>query len=119
MVKGKKKVSKSRSPVKGESKSKVSKSKSRSIRHKFANGPKWFIRSSFHPKSSWGFIPKNWKGSLSLVSLVGLNIFAANYFRAVENSLDAFLKFGVVFCLSVFIFMEIAKHKTEGVRAKF
>jgi hypothetical protein len=51
--------------------------------------------------------------------LVGLNIFAANYFRAVENSLDAFLKFGVVFCLSVFIFMEIAKHKTEGVRAKF
>ncbi|MCH7850566.1 MAG: hypothetical protein IH845_02890 [Nanoarchaeota archaeon] len=78
--------------------------------------PDWFLKSSFYPKSSWGFMPKNWRGSLSLVLLVGLNIFAANYFKVTEDLLDALLKFGVVFCLSIFVFIEIAKYKTEGVR---
>ena len=86
------------------------------IRKRFSRGPSWFVRSSFHPKSSWGIIPKNWKGTVSLIALIGLNVFAANYFRVTENNLDAFLKFGVVFLLSLFIFIEIAKHKTEGVK---
>ncbi len=100
-------------------KGKKKKSRVRPLREKFSNGPNWFVRSSFYPKSKWGFIPKNWRGTLALVSLVGINVFAANYLKFTENTLDYVLKFGVVFFLSIFIFVEIAKHKTQGTHPKF
>ena len=64
----------------------------------------------------WGFVPINWKGWVSLGLLIGLNVFAARYFRLNELVLDNYLKMGVVFLLSVFVFIEIAKKKTLGVK---
>ena len=61
----------------------------------------------------WGFIPINWKGWVALILLIGLNIFAANYFGLNELVLDNYLSMGVVFLLSIFVFIEIAKHKTR------
>ncbi len=74
----------------------------------------WFRTMSGDSKSGWGFIPVNWKGGVALILLVGLNIFAANYFNLNELVLDNYLKMGVVFLLSIFVFAEIAKHKTRG-----
>jgi hypothetical protein len=74
----------------------------------------WFRKRAGSLKEDWGFIPINWRGWISLVLLVGLNVFAANYFNLNELVLDNYLKMGVVFLLSVFVFIEIAKHKTRG-----
>lgn len=63
----------------------------------------------------WGFIPINWKGWIAMILLIGLNVFAANYFRLNELVLDNYLGMGVVFLLSIFVFIEIAKKKTKGV----
>ncbi len=73
----------------------------------------WFRKREGH-KGNWGFVPINWKGWVSLILLVGLNVFAANYFNLNELVLDSYLKMGVVFLLSVFVFVEIAKRKTRG-----
>jgi len=91
---------------------KIKKKKSR-------NSSAWFVRSSYSPNSKWGIIPINWKGTLALFLLVGINILGANYFRFTKTTLDSFLSFGVLFFLSLFIFIEIAKHKTEGTHPKF
>lgn len=71
----------------------------------------WF-RTRKGSGSDWGFVPINWKGWTALILLVGLNIFAANYFNLNEIVLDSYLRMGVVFLLSVFVFIEIAKRKT-------
>jgi len=83
------------------------------------NKSAWFIRSSYYPNSKWGVIPINWKGTSALFLLIGINVLGANYFRFTNTTLDSFLKFGVVFFLSLFIFIELAKHKTEGTHPKF
>lgn len=64
-------------------------------------------------EDGWGFIPINWKGWVALTLLIGLNIFAANYFNLNELVLDSYLSMGVVFLLSIFVFIEFAKKKTR------
>lgn len=71
----------------------------------------WF-RKRDGSREGWGFIPINWKGGAALVLLVGVNAFAANYFNLNELVIDSYLKMGVVFFLSIFIFVEFAKRKT-------
>lgn len=72
----------------------------------------WF-RARNGSKDEWGFVPINWKGWIALILLIGLNMFAANYFNLNEIILDSYLKMGVVFLLSMFVFIEIAKKKTK------
>lgn len=76
----------------------------------------WFRKRSEIFKDSWGFIPINWKGWVALILLIGLNIFSANYFKISELVLNNWLNFGVVFFLSLFIFIEISKKKTLGMK---
>jgi len=76
----------------------------------------WFRKRVGGTEDSWGVVPVNWKGFVALFLLVGLNVFAANYFNLNELVVDNYLSMGVVFLLSVFIFIEVAKAKTDGVR---
>ena len=73
----------------------------------------WFLKRAGSLKAGWGFVPVNWKGWVAILLLLGLNIFAANYFNLNELVLDNYLKMGVVLLLSVFVFIEIAKNKTK------
>ena len=73
----------------------------------------WF--KTLSEKHSWGFIPVNWQGWVSLSLLVLINVFSANYFRFGSN-FDNWSKFGVVFLLSVFVFIEISRTRTEVVK---
>jgi hypothetical protein len=73
----------------------------------------WF-RKREGARDGWGFIPINWKGGVALILLVGLNVFAAVYFDLNSIVLDSYLRMGVVFLLSVFVFIEIAKRRTRG-----
>ncbi len=72
----------------------------------------WFRRRDPASDDSWGFVPINNKGLIAFVLLVGINVFAANYFNLNEFVIDNYLKMGVVFLLSIFVFIEIAKRKT-------
>ena len=74
----------------------------------------WFRKRDKNLKSRWGFIPINWKGWVALILLVGVNVFAANYFELSYLVLDSYLKFGVVFFLSLLVFILIARRKTRG-----
>ncbi len=71
----------------------------------------WF--RVINPKHNWGFIPINSKGGIALILLIGINVFAANYFNLNMLVFDNWSKFGVVFLLSFFIFIEIAMRKTR------
>jgi len=62
---------------------------------------------------SWGWIPLNWKGWIALAVLVVVNAFAANYFGINEISFYGWSKFLIVFLLSLFVFVELAKYKTK------
>ncbi|NPE26522.1 hypothetical protein HNV12_00790 [Methanococcoides sp. SA1] len=75
----------------------------------------WF-RERLRKKDGWSFIPLNWKGWVSLIVLLVVNCFAAIYFNINELILDNWLKMGVVFLLSIFVFVEIAKRRTRGLR---
>jgi len=66
-------------------------------------------------KGSWGFIPINWKGWLSLALLVIINVFAALYLNLNVFEGRRWAKFGVVFLLSILVFILIALRKTQGV----
>ncbi|MBU2576701.1 MAG: hypothetical protein KKF50_03185 [Nanoarchaeota archaeon] len=67
-------------------------------------------------KGSWGFIPVNWEGTAALVLLVIVNVFAALYFKLYFLEGKLWAKFGVVFLLSMLVFILIAKRKTRGVK---
>jgi hypothetical protein len=73
----------------------------------------WFMKMPGSKRHEWGFIPINWKGAIALTLLIGINIFAANYFNLNILSFDNWSKFGVVFLLSFFVFIEIAMRKTR------
>jgi len=75
----------------------------------------WFKERGGH-KKGWSFIPINWKGFVALILLVGVNVFAATYFEL--NILDgrSWSKFGIVFLLSILVFILIARKKTQGVK---
>ncbi|MFH0808581.1 MAG: hypothetical protein V1888_03115 [archaeon] len=91
---------------------KVKTKKSAVKKFRVVNYP-WFRRRDIKSNDEWGFTPLNWKGGVTLLLLLGLNIFAANYFKLQEFVIDSYLKMGVVFFLSLFIFIEIAKKKTR------
>lgn len=76
----------------------------------------WFRKRTEDLKNSWGFIPINWKGWVTLVLLIGVNIFAANYFDVMNVGFGEVSKFLVVFLLSIFIFIIIARRKTSGTK---
>ena len=79
-------------------------------------GEPWFRRRSTNLKGRWGFIPINLKGWVALILLFGVNVFAGYYFDLNIFVLDNYLKMGVVFLLSIFIFTEFAKRMTKGVK---
>ena len=54
----------------------------------------------------------NWKGWVALILLILINVFAANYFELNRLVIDSWLGFGVVFFLSVLVFVLIARRKT-------
>jgi hypothetical protein len=76
----------------------------------------WFKRRRGNLKSEWGFIPITWRGYVALLLLVGINVFSAQYFMLCDMILDSWLSFGIVFLLSLFVFIMIAKRRTEGVK---
>lgn len=80
------------------------------------SGNPWFKKRDGIVKRSWGFIPINWKGWLALLLLVGVNVFAAQYFDVMNVSFIEVSKFLVVFLLSFVIFVLIAKRKTSQSR---
>jgi len=69
-------------------------------------------------EAGWGWIPVNWKGWLALIVLVGVNVFAAQYFDLVNAGFKQGSSFGIVFLLSLFVFIVIAQRKTKGVKVK-
>ena len=71
----------------------------------------WFIERVGH-KDGWSFVPMNWKGWVALILLVLINVFAANYFELNGLLFDNWAKMGVVFCLSLLVFILIARKKT-------
>jgi len=95
----------------------ILKRKNVSLRSKKIISP-WFRKRDPSSKDSWGFVPVNLKGCIAFVLLIGLNIFAANYFNLDVFVLDNYFKMGVVFFLSLFVFIEIAKRKTRGIGKK-
>jgi len=69
----------------------------------------WFKKG----KGDWNWVPLNWKGGFALFILFFVNIFASQYFKFMNLGIDGVLKFLVVFFLSLFIFIMVAKHKTK------
>ncbi len=78
----------------------------------------WFKKCIEMKSSEWGWVPINWKGWVALALLIGVNVFAANYFQISEPIINSWLKFGIVFLVSLFVFITIAQRKTQNVKAK-
>jgi len=85
---------------------------------KKVNGNPWFKKKNGSSNHKWGFTPINWKGWVTLIFLVGVNVFAAQYFDVMNVSFVEVSKFLVVFLLSLVVFVLIAKRKTKGVLGK-
>ena len=67
-------------------------------------------------KGSWGFIPISWKGWIIFMLLIIVNVFAALYLDLNVFEGRRWAKFGVVFLLSILVFILIAKNKTRGIK---
>ena len=76
----------------------------------------WFRKRTENSEEIWGFIPVNWKGWVALILLIGVNVFAVNYFDVMNVEFREVSKFLVVFLLSIFVFIMIARRKTLGVK---
>lgn len=76
----------------------------------------WF--KTLSEKHSWGFIPISFEGIICLTVLIFLNVFAGNYFNLKVLSGDNWLRFGVVFFLSFFIFIMISRRRTKVINDK-
>ena len=76
----------------------------------------WFRKREGTLKKGWGFIPINWKGWLALAILVIVNVFAALYLDLNVLEGERWARFGVVFLLSILVFILISKNKTQGVK---
>ena len=85
---------------------------------KKSDGNPWFRKSVEKKNVEWGWVPLNWKGWVALILLVGVNVFAANYFQINKLFLDSWSRFGVVFLVSLFVFIMLARRKTLGVKVK-
>ena len=84
---------------------------------KSVNKNAWFRKRVGAMKKGWGFIPINWKGTAALAILIIVNVFAALYFDLNVFEGRRWAKFGVVFLLSILVFILIARRKTQGVSA--
>ena len=78
----------------------------------------WFRKCVESKNAEWGWIPINWKGWVALTLLVGINVFAANYFQINKPVVDSWFRFGVVFLISLFVFVMVARRKTFGIKVK-
>lgn len=78
----------------------------------------WFKKYAETKSAEWSWIPANWKGWTALILLIGINTFAANYFQINKLLLNSWLKFSIVFLVSLFVFILIAQRKTQGVKIK-
>ena len=78
----------------------------------------WFKKCVEAKGAEWGWVPVNWRGWIALILLVGVNVFAANYFQINKLVLDSWSKFGVVFLVSLFVFIMVARTKTRGVKVR-
>ena len=85
---------------------------------KRVGGDFWFKGCTEVENTEWGWVPINWKGWVALILLVGVNVFAANYFQVNELVVNSLSKFGIVFLISFFVFITIARRKTQGVKIK-
>ena len=74
-------------------------------------GNPWFVERADY-KGGWSFVPMNWKGWVALILLILINVFAANYFELNSLVIDNWSGFGVVFFLSILVFVLIARKKT-------
>lgn len=90
--------------------------KKKKVNKKKSVGNHWFKTLSH--THDWGFVPVNFNGWVALVLLIVLNVFAGNYFNLRYEGIDSWFKFGVVFLLSIFVFIEISKKKTKVVKSK-
>ena len=88
------------------------------ILKKKVSGDFWFRKHGkiVSEDAGWGWIPINWKGWVALLLLVGINVFAANYFDLPNAGFKQGSSFGIVFLLSLFVFIVIAQRKTLGVK---
>jgi len=84
------------------------------VKKKKSKNP-WFVERVGH-KESWSFMPMNWKGWVALILLILVNVFAANYFELNNLVFDGWAKMGVVFCLSILVFILISRKKTGARR---
>ena len=84
----------------------------RKVKKKVDRNP-WFRKRAGNLKAGWGYVPINWEGWVAILLLWGVNVFAVNYFNLNELVLDNYLNMGVVSLLSIFVFIEISKHKTR------
>lgn len=91
----------------------VNKKSKKTVKRKPVKKVDYWFRKRKGSKDLWGFIPINWKGSVSLFLLIVLNIFSANYFGRNLFLIDNWLKMGTVFFLSMLIFILIAREKTR------
>ncbi len=71
----------------------------------------WFRKRDID--TNWGFIPINWQGWISLILLIGINVFAANYFNVRNAPFEGVSKFLVVFLLSMTVFVLVAEQRTK------
>jgi len=88
--------------------------KKKSVRKSVGISNPWFQAAS--GDDNWSWIPVSWKGFVIFVLLLAVNVFAAQYIGINNLTLEGWISFGVVFLLSLFIFVMIAKRKTEGAR---
>jgi len=72
----------------------------------------WFKRRI--PSDKWGIIPINYKGVFSFVILILINIFASWHFDIMNAPWSEVNKYLIVFLLSLFVFIEVAKNNTKG-----
>jgi len=76
----------------------------------------WFRKKAGDRDSDWGWIPISWEGWVALGVLIGINVFASEYFDLVNVGFKQGLSFAIVFLLSLFVFIEIAQRKTRGIK---
>jgi len=92
--------------------------KKRGKKNAEVSGNFWFRKRAglVSRDAGWGWIPIRWEGWVALGVLIGINVFAAQYFDLANASFKQGSSFGVVFLLSLFVFIEIAQRKTRGIK---
>jgi len=90
----------------------VKKGVKQKVKKKIGSKSPWFRKRKNAVNDKWGFIPINWIGWVSLILLIVVNVFASWYFNLKVLDGKEWVKFGIVFLLSMLVFILIAKSKT-------